>query len=292
MDEQDFRASLRDALDHSNVPPSMSPGGALQAGRRAARLRMLATGAAGAGLLAAFTALGLVVATTGSGAQQAAGPGTPSVAAPPGSGTPTVAPGVPGGATGSETKPVWPTGPDGSPQSDRTARAGKKADAAVALAKHVSELLPAGYTAVASAETNLVQAQFEDKVGGKDAWSYLVATEIRKGDAAGQLIVEVYEPGLRTGATPCDLKFWSAAASCRIVSSGGRSVAVATGGEQDDRIANWSAYQYPDGTVVFVAQSKSGNFLPGNSAPSLTALPFDDEKLAALALDPALHIVA
>ncbi|MER7281603.1 hypothetical protein ABT369_44915 [Dactylosporangium sp. NPDC000244] len=294
MDELEFRASLRDALDHTTAPPSMPPGGALQAGRRAARRRTLATGAAGAGVLAIVTALGLVVATAGSGAQQAAGPGAPSPVplasgnGPSANGTPSPVPiGI-----GGETKPVWPTGVDGSPQGDRTARAGRKADAAKALAAHVISLVPAGYTAVPDAPMNIVQAQFEDKVGGQDRWSYLVTLEIRKGATAGQLIVEVYEPGLRPGAGLCDLIFWSAPGTCTTVQSGGQTVALSTGSKTDDRLDKWSTYRYPDGTTVYVAQSRQGNFTPENTAPPLTDLPFDDQRLAALALDQAFHIVA
>lgn len=297
MDDQQFRASLRHALDDSAAPPSMSPADAVRVGRRAARRRtMMAGGAFGAAALAALTAVGVAAASAGAGGQQAVGAG----------GTPTINPPVPGSASasplpaGSETKPVWPTGPNGSPQEDRTARAGVKADAAKALRAHLTTLVPAGYTVSPGSEVSDEQAQFENKVGDRDAWSYLASIEIRKGGAAGRLIVEVYEPGLRTGATPCDIAggFWTTPTGCRVVSSGGQAVAVATGGGDrpdqvvDTRIDKWSAYAYPDGTVVYVAESKRSYFGPGSSDPQLAALPFDDAQLAALALDPAFHVAA
>ncbi|WP_433075214.1 hypothetical protein ACQP1P_28805 [Dactylosporangium sp. CA-052675] len=243
-------------------------------------------------MLAVATALGLVVATAGSGAQQAAGPAAPSPVPLASSGNGTPSPVPIGTGPGGQTKPVWPTGVDGSPQGDRTARAGRKADAAKDLAAHVISLVPAGYTAVPDAPMNIVQAQFEDKVGGQDRWSYLVTLQIRKGAAAGQVIVEVYEPGLRTGASLCDLTFWSEAGSCTTVQSGGKTVALSTGGKADKRLDTWATYRYPDGTTVYVAQSRRGNFSPNNTDPSLTELPFDDQRLAALALDQAFHIVA
>ncbi|MER7006248.1 hypothetical protein ABT297_24825 [Dactylosporangium sp. NPDC000555] len=200
--------------------------------------------------------------------------------------------------TGSETKPVWPTGPNGSPQEDRTARAGVKADAAKALRAHLTTLVPAGYTISPNSEAREEQAQFEDKVGDRDAWSYLASIEIRKDGAAGRLIVQVHDPGLRTGATPCDIAsvFWTKPSGCGVVSSGGQAVAVATGGGNDlpdQRIDKWSAYAHPDGTVVYVAESKRSSFDPLRSSdPQLAALPFDDAQLAVLALDPAFHIAA
>jgi hypothetical protein len=297
MDVLEFRASLHQALEHA--PPSMSPANALRAARRTTRRRTLAAGTAGAGALAVLTAAGLVV-TTGGGAapQQAAGPGVPGLA--PGGGTPTVAPPVPGNPSGSDTKPVWPTGPDGSPQGDRTAKAGVKADAAKALLAHLITVVPSGFTVPDDQGTGDTspsrsqQAQFEDKVGGRDAWSYLASVEIRRGGTAGRLIVEVHEPGLRQGATPCDIAegFWSKPTGCTTVQVGGVTVAVATGGPEDDRVDKWAAYAYPDGTAVYVGESRVGGFGPGDVTPGLSAPPFSDEQLAALALDQAFHIVA
>ncbi|MFG2043023.1 hypothetical protein [Dactylosporangium sp. NPDC048998] len=298
MDDQQFRASLRHALDDSAAPPSMSPADALRAGRRAARRRTLAGGAVGAAGLAALTAVGVAAASAGAGAPQPVGA----------SGTPTINPPVPGNASasplpaGSETKPVSPTGPNGSPQEDHTARAGVKADAAKALRAHLTTLVPAGYTISPDSKVSDEQAQFENKVGDRDAWSYLASIEIRKDGAAGRLIVQVYEPGLRTGATPCDIAsgFWTKPSGCGVVPSGGQAVAVASGGVNDlpdqrvgQRIDKWSAYAYPDGTVVYVAESKRSYFgPPASSGPQLAALPFDDAQLAALALDPAFHVAA
>ncbi|WP_433062148.1 hypothetical protein [Dactylosporangium sp. CS-033363] len=298
MDEHNFRASLRDALDQSNQPPSMRPGAAVAEGRRAARRRTAAIGGAGVGVLAALTAIG-VAATAGGvpASRQAAGPGQPSVAATAPSPVRTGASPVP---IGTDTKEVWPTGPNGTPQGDRTARAGVKYDKANALLEHLLTLVPAGFTAPddkggdQAIPSRNTQAQFESRAGGRDMWSYQSSVEVRKGDRAGQIVVAVYEPGLRnTGvASPCDLEFWSKATSCKIVKVGGKDVAVATGGNQDDRIDRWAAYIHPDGTVVYVALSRYGNFglALDHAAEPLQQLPFDDQQLAALTLDPALHI--
>jgi len=284
MDEQEFRASLHHAIDRSTAPPSMSTTGAVHAGRRAARRRLLATGAAGIGVLALVTTIGLAVATGGSGAPQQVG--APGVASTP--------------PRGDETKPVWPTGPDGQPQQDRTAKAGVKADAAKALLEHLVTVAPAGYTvpdepAIGTAPPSRSnQAQFEDKVGGKDAWSYQASAQIRKDGATGQLIVEVHEPGLISGGA-CELAkhFWTEPGGCTVVPVGGRDVAVATAGDPgDSRIDRWAAYGYPDGTVVFVAVSRHANFMPDSADRPLSTPPLTDQQLAALAVDEAFHIRA
>src|SRR5687768_5779728 len=127
MNEDDFRVSLRDAIDSSAPPPPMSPAVAVTTGRRAARRRNLVAGGAAVAVAAGGFA-------ADAPPQQVGAPGgTPAGTAP---------------GPGGETKEVWPTGPDGQPQEDRTARAGTKFDLGERLMTDLLAVVPAGYTAL------------------------------------------------------------------------------------------------------------------------------------------------
>lgn len=286
MDEQDFRASLRDALDHAAAPPTMSVQAAVHTGRKAARRRTFAATGTGGAVLAIVTTIGLTAAYGGSGASQTVGtPGADRTSTP---------------GSGDSTKSARPTGPSGGPQAGGTATATTKADSAKALLAHLVSVVPAGYTAPDEPETTTTDAsrhslaEPSDKIGGKDLWLYLASIRIEQNGAAGRLIVEVHEPGLTKGATPCDVAkhFWAKPTACAVIQVGGRDVAVSTGGgdPQDDRIDKWATYAHPDGTVVFFAESKRGNFRPHSTDARLTALPLTDQQLAALAVDEGFHV--
>ncbi|MGI5181450.1 hypothetical protein ACQEVZ_34620 [Dactylosporangium sp. CA-152071] len=296
MNEDDFRVSLRDALDSSTPPPPMSPAVAVTTGRRAVRRRNLVAGGAGLGVTAVVAAVAVAVAGGGPGAGAPLQVGAPGQTPPPANASGTVtAPGA-----GTETKEVWPTGPDGQPQQDRTARAGHKFDQGEQLMRDLLAIVPAAYTALDNPGTDqlvssrMSQAQYEGKVGGKDAWSYLASTQLGKDGGVGQLLVTVYEPGLvaATGdACAVAGGFWTAPASCKLVTTtAGVTVGVATGAPGRD-FDQWAAYRYPDGTVVFLAQAKSDD-RPGGGDRSLAALPLPEDRLAALVADERFHIKA
>ena len=72
--------------------------------------------------------------------------------------------------------------------------------------------------------------------------------------------------------------------------SAGLGMAVARDLKGDDnRIDQWAAYRYPDGTVVYVAQSRSAVNGDSNLQP-LTTLPLTVPQLAALAVNPKFHL--
>ncbi len=110
----------------------------------------------------------------------------------------------------------------------------------------------------------------------------------------GRVIVEVHTPG---NAAPADLcaaavQFWGIGGSCALRDVRGTPVGVVTRSE-DPRIDQAAAYRYPDGTVVYAAQSKEPNNLgmTGNPvAGSLPQLPLTVDQLAALVLNPAFKI--
>ncbi|GAB3860264.1 hypothetical protein ACFPIJ_27925 [Dactylosporangium cerinum] len=300
MNEDDFRVSLRDALDSSTPPPPMSPAAAVTTGRRAVRRRNVVAGGAAVAVTAVVVAVAVGVAGGGSGSaaphQVGAPPsvaGTAGTAASAGA-TAGLTPPAPG-----DTKEVFPTGADGQPQQDRTARAGHKFDQGEQLMKDLLAIVPAGYTALDNPGTDqlvpsrMSQAQFENKVGGKDAWSYLATTQIGKNGGVGQLLVTVYEPGL-IGASGdmCAVAgaFWTAPATCKLVTTtAGVTVGVATG--TSDGYDQWAAYRHADGTVVFLAQDKADE-RPGGGDKALAALPLPEDRLAALVTDERFHVKA
>ena len=142
MNEQEFRGALRGVMVAGSPPPPMSPQAALDVARHAGRRRRTVLAGAAAALAVMLIAIGTAVA-----------PGLPHLR-----------PDQVGSALGSEsprastartllgTEPpaggetVWPTGPDGQPQSDRTAYAGPRHEQAAVLLDRLIEVAPGGVT--------------------------------------------------------------------------------------------------------------------------------------------------
>ncbi|MGW5561728.1 hypothetical protein ACWER9_31490, partial [Micromonospora sp. NPDC003944] len=195
-----------------------------------------------------------------------------------------------------ETKEAWPTGPDGQPQEDRTARAGSKHDQGVRLLTEAVAVVPAGFSAPEDppgqpAEQRTLrthEAQFEDKVNGVDVWSYSSSVAVAQDDGTGRVIVEVHDAGKSVPSEPCDLAqtFWGMRGECQVETVGAMRVGVVVRPGDDDRLDQWSAYRHPDGVVVFVAQGARLD----ESRPALTKLPFSVPQLAALAVDERFHL--
>ncbi|WP_420119527.1 hypothetical protein [Micromonospora sp.] len=281
MNGEELREALRAEMAATARPPSLSVDTALRTGRRA-RVRRRAVWA-GAGVTAAL------LAVTGVGAVGAAGSGGFTPAAP---GVGTVPP-----PSVHDTKPVWPTGPDGQPQEDRTARAGTRYDRAARLLDDLVAVVPAGYTVPSDPATPPAgqppsrdhQAQFDDRVDGIEVWSYTSSASVRQGQRTGRLLVEVHSAGNRLPTEPCPLarQFWVTAGACEVVTVGTTRIGVVVrAAAADDRFDQWAAYRHPDGTVVFVAQSRR----LGDGQPELAALPFTPERLAVLATDSRFHL--
>ncbi|MEV4844953.1 hypothetical protein AB0K20_17280 [Micromonospora matsumotoense] len=280
MNGEELREALRTEMAVTTRPPSLSVDAALRTGRRA-RVRRRAAWA-GVGLTAAL------LAVTGVGA----------VGAPGSDGFTPAAPGV--GPVGPpsvhDTKPAWPTGPDGRPQEDRTARAGTRYDQAVRLLDELVAVVPAGYTVPADpanppAGQPLLrdhQAQFDDRVNGVEVWSYTSSLALQQGQRMGRLLVEVHSAGNPLPTEPCALarQFWGMPGECEVVTVGATQVGVVVRPGADDRFDQWAAYRHPDGVVVFVAQSRR----LGDGQPGLTDLPFPVARLAALAADDRFHL--
>jgi hypothetical protein len=284
MNEDELRSALRTTMTVTLPPPPMNAADALSRGRRAqVRQRAAWIGSGGAAALAIFAVA--ITATAGRGSGLLPG-------GPPPSPMPTVAG---QGPTDTGTKEVWPTGPDGSPQEDRTARAGAQYEKGKKLLNDLVGAVPAGFTVPDGPDDRYHQAQFEDKVRGKDIWSFMATAPVTKAGRTGHVAVEVHAAGNGlTTPTGCALttQFWGMGGHCELVSVNGVQIGVVDRPGSDDRFDQWAAYRYPDGTVVFVAQGKVSQSMSTSPAATepLTDLPYTVDQLAALSMRPEFHV--
>lgn len=288
MNGEELREALRHEMNAVVAPPSLDTAAALGAARRARARRRTVWACAGSAAV--------VLAVAGFAAVGTAGAGTPGTLPaggvnPADSGTKP----LPGPSHGASAEP-WPTGPDGRPQEDRTARAGHRNDQAVRLLNELITVVPAGYVVPENETEQSVdddpprssQAQFQEKVQGVDVWSYTSAATVAKGDRTGRVLVEVHTRGNRLPTEPCALtrQFWGMQGQCQVVDVGDAKVGVVVRPTVDRRFEQWSAYRHPDGVVTFVAQS----LFSGSPQHGLEELPFTVPQLAALAMDERFHL--
>jgi hypothetical protein len=280
MTEDEMRETFRSTMAATVPPPPMNSVRALTDARRARLRRRTVWACAGSAVVVAIMVGGVAINN---------GPtmwsiGTPPLAHPAGPRTTT------------ETFQEWPTGPDGNPQQDRTARAGARYDQGVHLLDAVLAALPAGYHApeatgdnsAGTLPTRYQQAQFEASVNGTEVWSYQASVAVTDGVGTGHLTVEVHTANNSLPTEPCALvaQFWGMGGVCQVVTVGTVQIGVAVQPTADHRFDQWAAYRYPDGVVVFVAQGRTFDA----SRPSLTSLPYTVTQLAALATNSAFHL--
>lgn len=286
MNESELRDGLREALATSERPPPMRAEAALEAGRAAHRRRRTTLAAVGAATAVVAIAIGATQVLPGGTTQSTPG-GQPMTTAPV------------------DTKPVWPTGPDGQPQQDRTASAGPRAEAGVAVLDNLLARVPVGYTvpeatpewpADATADidpasdpwTRMAQSQFVDRFDGVEVWEHVGSLAVSQGSATGHLMVQVMTPRNEQPQDLCQAELWnSKPGGCTVVTAAGRDVAVvdAAAGTAED-FQQWAAYRHADGTVVIVAQSTAYRGAP---AP-LPQPVFTAQQLAELAADDGFHV--
>jgi hypothetical protein len=282
MNEQELRDGLRSAMAVATPPPRSVNAAAVIRGARRARARQRTIWAgAGTGLLVAAVLVGAGLPLGSPG--QPLDFGAPGVAPSPGASKPG----------------PWPTGPDGQPQEDRTARAGERYEQGVKLLDRLVAAVPLGYTVPDRAgngrdiaPSRHHQAQFEDRVGGTELWSYQASIEVARGQGTGRILAEVHTAGNQLPSEPCALsqRLWGMRGECQLVSVGAAQVGVVawpTGG--DPLFDQWAGFRHPDGVVVFVAQARSVFPVVERQQP-LTTLPFTVQQLAALATSENLHL--
>jgi len=281
MSEETFREALRAVTAASPPPPPMSSSVALAHARRARLRRWGGWLAAGSALTVAIAAVGTAVITG------AIGPGS-AQGLVPGALPSSIATG-PGGDT--DTQEPWPTGPDGQPQQDRTATGGPRFDQGVALLDATLAAVPDGFTVPTGSSPGGIphrwhQAQFDERVGGVEVWTYSVSIALARDGGLGQLTTEVVTAANRLPTQPCALAptFWGMGGPCQTLTVNGVQVGVVT--KTGDRYEQWAGYRHPDGVVVYAAQSLTTQ---EESSP-LAALPFTAEQLATLAASAPLHL--
>ncbi|SCG18639.1 hypothetical protein GA0070610_4987 [Micromonospora echinofusca] len=280
MNEDDLRDTLRSEMATSTPPPPMATTATLRAARRARSRRRTLWACAGSAATILAVAGAATMFTPDAGGHSPAGP-APQAAPPPSS---------------KDTAQPWPTGPDGHPQEDRTARAGSRYDQGIRLLDEIISVVPAGYTAPENPANQPTdqkplrthQAQFEDKVNGVDVWGYMSSAALAKGERMGPLLVEVHTAGNQLPAEPCALarQFWGMQGECQVETVAAAQVGVVVRPGRDDRFDQWAAYRHPDGVVVFVAQGANLD----DERPGLTTLPFSVQQLAALAVNERFHL--
>lgn len=281
MNGEELREVLRSEMAATVPPPPLSTATVLGAARRARARRRTAWACAGSAVAVLVVAgVGAVGGIPGAEGFSAAGPGLQILPRP----------------SDEDTAEPWPTGPDGQPQEDRTARAGTRYDQGVRLLDEIVSVVPDGYTAPENPPGQPAhqmplrshQAQFEEKVNGVDVWSYLSSATLTQGERRGRLLVEVHTTGNLLPSEPCVLarQFWGMGGRCEVVPVGAARVGVVVQPAEDDRLDQWAAYRHSDGTVVFVAQGSS----LGEGRDALPALPFSVPALAALAVDDRFRL--
>lgn len=332
MNESELRRALHDTLASSAQPPPMDSTTAVDAGRRAVRRRTTLAGAGVAGALLAITAVavgpGQLLASPNDGTSWSVGGPAPSPtdAAGPSSQTvladPTSAEGTPAGPAPagpapapptpgpSDTKPSWPTGPDGKPQADATSTTGPRFEQGKKLLAELVKAVPDGYTA----PTGDAEPSDESRTGddgkvspdgagdelplrshqaaiGPPEWTYLASAAVAKGGGTGRLMVTVHAKENTLPTEPCALArtFLGIGGECELVAVGDAQVGVVVKPTGDGRLDQWAAYRHPDGVVVFVAQSKKAANIDTVLAP-LAALPLSVPELAALAVEDRFHL--
>ncbi|MFE9205646.1 hypothetical protein [Micromonospora sp. NPDC007230] len=300
MNGDELREALRHEMAVVASPPPLDTAAALGAARRARARRRTGWACAGSATVVLAVAGVAAVGTAGAGIPDsgAAGAGAPGTGTARAGGVSPTASGttpLPGPSDRGTAEP-WPTGPDGLPQQDRTAKAGTRYDQGVRLLDELIAVVPAGYVVPEYAPNQSVdddpprssQAEFDGKVNGVDVWRYTSVATIAKGDRTGRVAVEVYTRGNELPTEPCALtrRFWGMEGQCQVVTVGNMKIGVVVQPTIDRRFDQWSAYRHPDGTVTFVAQSRSYSS-PKNG---LKELPFTVPQLAALAMNERFHL--
>jgi hypothetical protein len=301
MNEHEIRDALRGVMVASSPPP-MNPQAALELARKAHRRRRTTLAATGATLAVVLVTASVFVAPGLSNLR----PGQLDLGAPAGTGvlTDRAQPppsGLPVSPPGGETETVWPTGPDGQPQSDRTAHAGPRHEQAARLLDELIAVVPPGYTI--PEHTNLQptgqdydtairywsrahQAQFRERVDGHEVWEYLASLSVSRGGGTGRLEVEVITAPNQLPTDSCKLAKMVVPdpGKCELVGLGGIKVAmVAPPRQAPNDVDQLAIYRHPDGTVVTVSQ---GAQFYEQAEPALPGLPLDTRRLAELAADP------
>ena len=120
-------------------------------------------------------------------------------------------------------------------------------------------MVPDGYTEPTGTTDDGTPLQYHQAAVEEKSWGYLAWVAVAKNGGTGQLLAEVHtiDNGLPTEMCPLARTFWRMGGTCQVVTTGGSKVGVVVRPGADDRLDQWAAYRHPDGTVVYVAQSRA-----------------------------------
>jgi hypothetical protein len=299
MNPDHLREAMHTTLTAAAEPPPMDSAAAITAGRRAVRRRTALTGAGATAALAALAALAVTAGPALLGGSGQAPSVLPAAQPSPERPRP-AAPALPSG-------PSAPAGKTSSkPSGEATASSGPHYQQGRALMQKLLAVVPPGYGKPTGSAAPADMAKNDPDIAnqsvplqdnqavidyGANTWSYFSSVAVARGGGTGRLMVEVEAPGNKLPSDPCRLaaRFWMMGGQCRPTTVGNLKVGVVLKPGKDTRVDQWAAYRYPDGTVVFVAQSKSAANLDTDLA-KLTTLPLTVPQLAALATDQRFHI--
>lgn len=267
MNEQDLREALQDAMTDAVPPRTVTADAALSRAQRAQRVRR--ANILGAGVAVAVIALVAGAFTINSPRAMlntAAGPGT------------------------------TPPSTSSVEHGDRTQQKGPQNDRSVQLLDALDGMLPYPIQKATDTQTTGAriplrthQAQVED--WDRNTWSYQATEPVAPaggGIGAGRLIVEVYGPGNQIPTDSCAMAraFWGVGGDCEEVQVVGKHIGLIQH-TADGRVDSLAAYRYPDGTVVYLAQSAS-IYQAGTAA--LPKPPLTDAQLVNLVLTPGFKV--
>ncbi|MGW6934113.1 hypothetical protein ACWGE0_28935 [Lentzea sp. NPDC054927] len=274
MNEQDLKKAFENVVVASSPPPSMDPGIALGAARKARSKRRSSIVGALVAVLVVGAGLGSAFALNPKGARElmmGAGPSSSSWAG------------------------EWPDG-----HTDRTARNGPQADRAQKLLDELKGVVPAGYDApqlkyqdprYSGGDMQGTQGQVaSDKGEVPEIWEYMAQTPVRKDGKVGWLLAESSTPNPGMPEEPCALArtFWGMGGPCQVVDVKGLKVGVVQSNPSGrDQFDKWATYRANDGQIVTIAQDDS--YL-GGGYPALAAPVFTEQQLAELATDPRFRV--
>jgi hypothetical protein len=179
---------------------------------------------------------------------------------------------------------------------DRTQQKGPQNDKSVRLLDALDGVLPYPIQKATDTQTTgariplrMHQAQVED--WDHNTWSYAAIEPVAPaggGPGAGRLIVEVHGPGNQIPTDPCAMAraFWGVGGDCEETQVVGKHIGLVQH-TADGRVDSLAAYRYPDGTVVYLAQSAS---IYQASVAALPKPPLTDAQLVNLVLTPGFKV--
>ena len=180
---------------------------------------------------------------------------------------------------------------------DRTQKNGPENDKSVRLLDSLDSVLPYPLQRATDEQTKGAQIplrshQAEVEDWDKNTWRYDAYEAVAPAGSTtgvGQLLVEVLGPGNDVPTDPCAMAkaFWGGiGVDCEEVQVLGKHIGLVqrTTGSHPESIA---AYRYPDGTVVYLAQSRT-YFMSG--VAGLQQPPLTDAQLVNLVLTPGFKV--